>query len=243
MKCFTLAQISVIVLGMFSYSTYATVIFNADGISAKNVPVSFRAELTIVEDTLTVSLFNTSTVPSANPDDTLSSFFFDILDGGNNRPLLTYVSALGDVYLTNKASPDALQTANANLKAVNVGDNTWQFRALDVSASPFLGFGVGTVGNNNLPPNNFNGNIVDGMDYAIYAGDVSTQNLDNRLLVKSSITFTFSGLTGYTEANINRAVVFGLGTKPDSLIRTPEPGTILLLASSALGLLRRKPTY
>ncbi len=232
--------LTILISGFFIIPAYATVTQTASGVSAKGVPVSFQVDLTILDDTLTVTLFNTSTVPSANPDDTLCSFFFDIVDGGNNRPTLTYVSAVGDVYLTDKSSPDVLQTANANLKAVNVGDNTWQFRTLDVSASPFLGFGVGTVGNANLSPNNFNGNIVDGMDYGIYAGDVTTQNLHDRLLVKDSITFTFSGLTGFTEANIMPTVAFGLGTKPDSLIWTPEPTTILLLALGSLPLLRRR---
>jgi hypothetical protein len=105
--------------------------------------------------------------------DVIAGFQFDIVNSSNNRPALTYVSATGDVYLTNKSSADVLQTADANLKAVNPGDDTWEFKAMNPAANPSLGFGIGTVGNNNLSPNNFSGSIVDGMDYSIYAGDVT----------------------------------------------------------------------
>jgi hypothetical protein len=125
--------------------------------------------------------------------------------------------------------------------AVSVGDNTWQFRTLDAAMSPFLGFGIGTVGNANLAPNNFQGSIVGGIDYSIYTGDITTVNLDGTLLLSETATYTFSGLTGFREADISATFAFGLGTAPDSLL-IPEPTSVLLLTAGALPLLHRKRT-
>jgi len=219
---------------------YGAAIHTVSGFSATGDPVDFTAQLTISGDVLTVQLSNNSAAPSTSPDDLLTSYFFDIVDGGGNRPSLAYVDAVGDVWLTDKSAPDVLQIANANVKAVSPGDDSWEFRPMDPALSPFLGFGVGTVGNAYLDPNNFHGNIVDGFDYSIYAGDVSTTSIDGSLLVKSSATFTFSGLTGFTEADICPTAAFGMGTLPDSLFWTPEPATGLLLFWAGLGILRRR---
>ena len=239
MKRSMIAVVGVVAVMLYAAApSGASVIQTVSGLSSVDNPVSFKAELAIAGDTLTVTLYNTSTVGSSAPNDLLCSYYFDIINSGSGRPTLTYVSAAGDVWLTDKKSADVLHTAGANLKAVNADDHTWQFKTFDTAENPFLGFGLGTVGNSNLT-NNFNGNIVDGMDYSIYAGDVTTQNLDDRLLVKGPVTFTFSGVSGFSEADISSSFVFGLGTAPDSLM--PEPGTLLLLAvGGVMALLRRK---
>ena len=206
--------------------------------------MAFEASLTILGDTLTVQLTNTSPVPTLNPNDTLASFYWDILNGAS-RPTLTYVSATGDVYLADKTNPDPLQTAGANLKAVSNGDFTWQYKdfSATVGSPPGLAFGLGTVGNNTLAPNSFNGNIVDAIDYAIYKGDITTQNLDGKLLVKETATFVFSGVTGFSEGDIVSRVEFGLGTAPDSTLPgrppaiVPLPAAVWLLGAGLLGYL------
>jgi len=205
------------------------------------VDVSFQAEMTIAGDTLTIVLTNDSasldpSSPSLNPNDLLSSFYFDIVDDLNNRPTLSYVSATGNVYLADKDLADILSLSGADIMAVVPGDDSWQFKsglALAAGGST-LTFGIGTAGNNSLTPNGFNGNIVDGIDYAIYAGDITTQNLDGTLLVKESATFVFSGLTGFSEDDIDDVALFGLGTQPDSTALVPEPGTLVL---TSLGLI------
>ncbi|HKQ49562.1 MAG TPA: PEP-CTERM sorting domain-containing protein [Phycisphaerae bacterium] len=217
----------------------ATVIHTWSGLSSAGVPVAFESHLTISGNTLTINLINDSPVHSQNPNDLLSSYYFDVVCN-NVRPALTYVSATGDVWLTDQDAPDSLVTANANLKAVVAGDDTWQFRNMNAALSPFLGFGVGTVGNNGLTPNNFMGNIVDGLDYSLYKADASTANLDNDLLVLEAATFVFSGVSGCVETDIISPSAFGLGTAPDSLQYSPEPATLALLAFGGLALVRRR---
>ena len=229
--------------GLLSATAHATDTFTWSGSSSLGTPVSFQADLTISGDTLTVQLFNSSPTNSLGPNDMLSSFYFDIVGVGNTRPTLTYWTAVGDVYLGDKNNPDILQTANANLKADKARDYAWQFKTMSDAANPFLGFGLGTVGNSDLTLNNFNGNVVSGFNYSIYRNDVVTQNLNDTLLVKDTATFTFTGLTGFTEADIAPTVAFGLGTAPDRLHIVPEPGSATLVGLGVVGLLvicRRK---
>ncbi len=228
---------TVVALGVVPGPVHASVIQTASGLSSVGTPVSLKAELAITGDTLTVTLENTSTVGSSAPNDLLSSYCFDIINSESVRPALTYVSATGDVWLAHESLADVLQTASADLKAVNAEDYTWQFKTFNAALTPFLGFGLGTVGNSTLT-NSFNGNIVGGMDYSIYTGDVTTSNLQERLLVKGPVTFTFSGVSGFFESDISSSFVFGLGTAPDTLI--PEPATMALLALGGLALLKRK---
>lgn len=229
----------ILAMGLIALPAQATVIHSVSGISSVGTPVSFRAELTISADTLTIALFNTSPVASAAPNDVLSSYYFDIVNGAGARPALSYQAAQGDVYLAYQNATDVLQTSNANIKAVNAGDGTWEFRTMNPAANPGLGFAIGTVGNAKLSPNNFHGNIVGGMNYSIFAGDIATRNLDNTLLVKNTATFTFSGLSGFTESDIKPMAVFGLGTAPDSII-VPEPVTAAFLLLGCLLLQRRR---
>lgn len=228
----------------------ATRMFTFEGTSFAGVDVRFTAELTISGDDLTLVLTNDSlnhsdgASPSLNRADLLTSFYFDIVNGGS-RPTLSYDSATGDVCLASSGNPYdcSVTTKEDDLRAflgMPNPDRTWQFKdtfsTSDQWAGPLvigsneLHFGVGTAGNNSLSPNGFNGNIVDGIDYGIYDSNVDgTASLDGLLLVNHSITFMWTGVNGYTEDDIANAVLFGLGTQPDSTGFVPEPGTGLLL--------------
>jgi hypothetical protein len=190
--------------GISSAPARAVVILPGSGLSSSGVPVSCEAHLMIVGDVLTIVFLNTSTVHSQSPSDLCSSLYFDIYNGSNVRPNLVYESATGDVWHTSFPSPDTLDTANANLKADSSGDHTWQFKTMDPTQAPSLGFGLGTARNSNLSPNDFNNSVVGTFDYSLYAGDVDTASLGGKSLVKDRITFVFSGLTGFTEDDISR---------------------------------------
>ena len=134
----------------------------------------------------------------------------------------------------------------SNLMALANNFDTWQFKSglsLVVDSSPSLGFGVGTVGNSLFGSNGFNGNVVDGFNFGIYTGDVTSQPLDNNLLVKDSITFKFSGFNGGI-GDITPHAVFGFGTDPETVVSVPEPSSLLLASAGLLvggiGVARRR---
>lgn len=203
---------------------------------------------------LKLLLENTSLSPTMSPAELLTSVYFNVLTGtttGTPAPL-TYLNATGQVYLTMKSMPDRPASyvppntvtfpnppQPSNLQAFVPNDDTWQFKSglALVASSPPLAFGVGTVGNSSLTPNNFNGNIVDGFDFGIYKGEVTTQNLDNTLLVKNSALFEFAGFGGFNLSQVAPHVVFGFGTNPDCIISVPEPGTLSLAACGLLAAL------
>jgi len=219
--------------------------FPASGTSSLGHPVSFRATFTAASGTLTLDLENTSPFATTDAADTLTSFYFDILSG-TSRPSLVYESGSGFAYLVRSGTTDEPVYYNpllsppaqfvggtaSNLKAVNDYDMTWQFRSMNSGTSPFLGFGIGTVGNSAFSPNGFTPSIVGPpgnamINFAIYTGDDINPNgvLNYKYLVKDKATFVFSGLGDFTASDIVDKVVFGLGTGPDSTITVsvPEP--------------------
>ncbi len=252
----------------------ATVTFTVAGTSSAGNPVAFQADLAISGNLLTIDLFNTSPVDSVAPADVLSSFYFDIVQGGTARPTLGYLSASGTVWQVRQAANDLpydysppsvsgtavyqLATGTvphvaSNLMATGVGDRTWQFRAMNSGSVPFLGFGIGTVGNSNFPGNGFNPQIVGPpgnsmIAFSIYRdGNIEpVNNLAGEFIVENRARFTFLGVCGFTEADIKQHAVFGLGTGPDSIISVPEHSTVglaLVAACGGLGLAlaRRRP--
>jgi hypothetical protein len=114
---------------------------------------------------------------------------------------------------------------------------------MDAAEAPFLGFGLGTVGNSGFAPNSFNPHIVgppgSGMiNFSIFAGnDLDPVGvLNGSHLVHQEIEFRFTGATGYAESDIVDLFTFGMGTGPDSsiTISLPEPSG---LALSGIGML------
>lgn len=238
----------------------ASVVLQGSGTGVN--PISAKAIFTFgtgtAADLLDVTLVNTSTVPTQYPADVLTSLYFDIKAvsmSGTTRPTLNYLGAGGQVYQVKSGAPDlpfiytppttsgtAFQpgVGTSNLKAVNPGDYSWQYRSMSPGSTPFLGFGVGTVGNSGWSPNNFQAPIVDQIDFGIFNGEAATlQNLlKDKFLVSGSVTFRFSGLFPFTESHLSRDAVFGFGTEPDAIIELPEPGGLAacgLLAAALLG--------
>ena len=229
----------------------AEVVISASGTSAAGRPIAVQATLSIVGDLLTIDLVNDSTVDSRDAPDVLSSFYFDVVRG-NPRPTLAYATASGQVYQVKAGSGNDValvyhpQTftpgaGSSDLRAFNPGDASWQFRAMQPSAAPFFGFGLGTVANAQFQPNGFTEAIVGPsgnsfINFAIDRGDADISPvgvLANKDLVRNRATFTFTGATGFSNADISPDGAFGFGTTPDSILLAPEP-TGMSLGAMAL---------
>jgi hypothetical protein len=224
-------------LGPSLHATTLTV--PATGTSAAGNPVSFRATFTTSGSTLSLTLINTSLVPTTATADVLGSFYFDVLQDGV-RPTLTYAAASGQVYEVRRNAidtfvPGGLPGGATDLRAFTADAGTWQFRTMNVGFPPGLGFGIGTVGNSAFSPNTFDPKIVDQADYTIYSTGTRADidpvgNLDGRLLVRGTASFQFTGLDPQRPVEIVDRFVFGLGTTPDSIIvAIPEPTAAALV--------------
>jgi hypothetical protein len=235
----------------------ATISVPVSGTSAAGNPVGFLATFTTSGSTLSLVLSNTSSFPTTAPADVLSSFYFDVFQDGV-RPSLTFVAASGLVYEVRRNAgdvfvPGSLPGGATDLLASSTGAGTWQFRTMNPASAPLLGFGIGTVGNSALSPNNFDPKIVDQADYTIYSTGTGTDidpvgNLRGRLLVRGAAAFTFAGLTPERPVVVQDRFAFGLGTTPDSIIvAVPEPAAAALVLPGTIAVLvaawirRRRP--
>ena len=257
---------------LFAAPVSGSVILSGVGMSggSPSVPLAAQAQFTLAGTTLTIVLSNESPNNSTKTDQKLSSFYFDIAKNGT-RPTLAYQSATGFVWQLKGKAPDlpfnytppaiaggagtyTLADGNpvvhvpSNLLANKDNDRTWQFRSMNDAAAPFLGFGLGTVGNGGFgggAGNGFTESIVgppgpNFIAFSIYKnGDIQPEGspVTNQFLVQNSATFTFTSpqLADFTEADISTTAVFGFGTGPDSIIAVPEPAA-LSWAAAGLGL-------
>lgn len=245
---------AVVAAGCLALPAAGGVVFEAAGTSAAGNPVAFRATLAINGDELTLDLENISPVDTSEPADVLASFYFDIAQDGK-RPPLGVRSAAGQVYrvLKDKADEPVIYTpptvaggkgtvtaglGGSDLMATKRGDLTWQFRQLDPTYEPLAGFGLGTVGNSDLKPANFDPQIVGTGDFAIARGrDIEPKgNLPGRFLAQELVRFTFGGVEGWSAADIVPRATFGLGTGPDSVICVSEPAAVPAAVVAAAGL-------
>ena len=220
--------------------------FEWEGFSGEGTWVSVTADLSIAGDTLTIVLANTSAA-ALHPADVLGRFYFDIskeMSGVITRPTLTAFIATGELYVGVESGPDIAVDGVGPDDITSTSDPTWWIARDDMDAEqiPYLGLGIGTVGNSSLGDNNFPG--LGGLAAGIYAGEITTNNLTTdpaTPLVKDLATFTltFETLSGFS---IGSEVAFGFGTDPDSLHIVPVPGAVLLglLGMGVAGMKLRK---
>ena len=250
---------AVLAAACLAVSASGGVIIDAAGTSAAGHPVAFRATLSFAGDELFLDLENLSPVATSEPADVLASFYFDVVRD-EARPPLVLRSAGGQVYRVLRDKPDepviytppkeaggkgtvAEGLGCSDLLATKRGDLTWMLRQLDPKQGPFPGFGLGTVGNSDLKPANFDTQIVGTDDFAIFRGDdlEPRGNLAGRFLTRELVRFTFGGARGWSEADLGPRVTFGLGASPDSVlvVSVVEPAAFPAAALAVAGVLRR----
>lgn len=254
--CMLPAQGSVIVSG-----TGQTLVSGTGGPGSVYRAVSAQATFSISGSTLSLVLENTSAADTTDPADALGSFYFDIARG-SLRPTLAYQSANGPLFKLLKGETDEAYhytppakagesgtytpgTGSSDLRALKSGDETWQFKTTNPASLPFLGFGIGTVGNSGFPGNGFDTNLVGKgksmINFSIYHGDdiQPNGNLKDAYLLKNSgtFTFTFTDTNTWSEADISHKAVFGFGTAPEgTIVVVPEPSAYALALVGAVAL-------
>jgi esterase len=241
------------------------------GTSAVGTPLAVQADLSISGTTLTLVVSNFSPASKLAADDVLSSIYFDVVKDGM-RPALTYESAEGLVWQVRSGAPDRrinytpprvpggpsyqpvtdpLLHLPSDLRGLEDGDRTWQLRAMDPTAAPQLGFGIGTVANSLFNPpggpnNGFDPGIVGppGPGFIAFGivpgGDIEPVGAPMRdqylVFDRAVFRFTSPDLARFSDADIVPEVTFGFGTGPSTVL-LPEPDAAALAGLAVGGLL------
>lgn len=254
----------------------SSITFTESGLSAAGTPLLVSATIDTAADVevggpntalrITLKSFG---APSVAKADILSSLYFNLVDPVSGiRPTLTYLSGSGQAFEVHSGgndtpvswTPQTWTTSGggesnpSDLVATEDFDEGWQFKKFTPPPGyPFLGFGLGTVGNSNIgdflpgATATFDGKVVRGNDpssminlgiYSVGGGvDIDPDGgLDGHRLIRGVAVFTFSSdmpLDTVTTEWLQGDVTFGFGTGPDTVL-LPEPGTLPMLATAGL---------
>jgi len=211
----------------------AAVIFTGSGFNPEGgVNVAGSAAFAISGNTLTLVLKNTTVPRTTAQGNAMTGVTFDINPGS---PVLTLTSTA----MTGGATLWTSKTASSNSASLG---GSW---TNVLGASPLGEYGVATSGFNGR----FNGGSIALGNSAPNYGIVSAGTFNGTNVsfggsqfpfVQDSMTFTFTGIAGFTEAQISNVKLL-FGTDGTGVIQTvPTPGALALAGFGGLFAVRRR---
>ena len=214
-------------------STQASVLFSGSGFNPEaGTNAAGSAMFTISGNTLTLVLTNTTLPRTTAQGNAMTGVTFDI---GGGSPVLTLTSTA----LTSGSDFWTSKTATNNAAALN---GSW---TSVLGASPLGEYGVATTGFNGR----FNGGSIGLGNAAPNYGIVAAGTFDGTNVsfggsqfpfVQNSMTFTFTGVSGFTEAQISNVKLL-FGTDGTGIITAiPSPGSLALIGLGGLVAARRR---
>ena len=228
MRSHSVVALATVLLFAFGGRASASIIFSGSGNNPEvSANASGSATFSISGNTLTVVLQNTTSPRTTDQGNVMSGVAFD-LDSAS--PVLS---------LTGTALEGASKIWTSEL-ASNTSDPLAGSWTNVLGASPLAAYGVATTGFSGR----FNGGSISlgnsGPDYGIVAADTfDGTNVafggSQFPFIQDSLKFTFTGISGVSESQIaNVQLLFG--TDGTGIIRTPEPGSMLILMGLSAGL-------
>ncbi|MBX3388675.1 MAG: PEP-CTERM sorting domain-containing protein [Phycisphaeraceae bacterium] len=211
----------------------ASVIFSGSGVNPEvGATASGSAMFTIAGDTLTIVLTNTTAPRTTAQGNALTGVTFNFSSGSTTLVLTSTALTGGSTYWTSKTTSAAAPSLAGSWTAA-------------INSTADHQYGVATTGFNGW----FNGGSISLGNAAPNYGIVAAGTFDGSNVsfggsqypfIQNSMTFTFSGVAGFTEAQIaNVKLLFG--TDGTGIIQTvPTPGALALVGLGAVACVRRR---
>ncbi len=220
---------SAVVLSIIT-SAQASVLFSYSGFNPEgNANVSGSAMFTISGDILTLVLTNTTLPRTTSQGNAMTGVTFDIGGGSPVLALTSTALTAGSNFWTSKFATNNASALNGSWTNV-------------LGASPLGEYGVATTGFNGR----FQGGSIGLGNAAPNYGIVAAGTFDGTNVsfggsqfpfVQNSLTFTFTGVSGFTEAQISNVKLL-FGTDGTGII--PAPGSLALISLGGLVAARRR---
>lgn len=214
-------------------SAVASVTFTGTGINPEvGVNASGSAKFTISGDILTLVLTNTTAPRTTAQGNAMTGVTFNFSSGSTVLSLTSTAITAGGTYWTSKTTNAAAPSLAGSWTSAVVSNAQHQY---GVATTGFNGwFNGGSISLGNAAPN-----------YGIVAaGTFDGTNVafggSQYPFVQSSMTFTFSGASGFTEAQITNVKLL-FGTDGTGVITAvPTPGSLALAGLAGLVAARRR---
>lgn len=218
--------------GVLSFAQ-ASVIFSGSGNNPEvGANASGSAMFTISGNTLTLVLTNTTAPRTTAQGNAMTGVTFNFSSGSTVLSLTSTALTGGSTYWTSKTTNVAAPSLAGSWTAAIVSNAQHQY---GVATTGFNGwFNGGSISLGNAAPN-----------YGIVAaGTFDGSNVSfggsQYPFVQNSMTFTFTGVAGFTEAQITNVKLL-FGTDGTGVIEAvPTPGSLALIGLGGIACIRRR---